>query len=68
MVRLLAADALDLADLIPEWRTSLQAARKSPRTVRAYTDGAAKFRAFLADTGCLPPPPASLGRALRATW
>jgi len=61
MARLLAADALDLADLIPEWRTSLQATRKSPRTVRAYTDGALRFRAFLAEAG-MPTAPASLHR------
>lgn len=61
MARLLAADAIDLADLIPEWQTSLQVARKSPRTVRAYTDGAKRFRAFLAETG-MPTAPANIHR------
>lgn len=61
MARLLAVEDLDLADLIPEWRTSLQAARKSPRTVRAYVDGARRFRAFLADAG-MPTAPARITR------
>lgn len=61
MARLLAADDLDLADLIPEWETSLKAGRKSPRTVRAYTDGARRFRAFLAGTG-MPTAPTKITR------
>ncbi len=61
MARLLTAEALDLADLIPEWKTSLQATRKSPRTVRAYTDGAVRFRKFLEETG-MPTAPASIHR------
>src|SRR5215469_5663669 len=41
----------DLSGLLASWRLHLEAANLSPRTIRAYTDDAAIFVAFLADKG-----------------
>jgi site-specific recombinase XerD len=61
MVRLLAAEDVDLIELIPQWERSLGAENKSPRTVRAYGDGARRLRAFLYERG-MPTTPAHIAR------
>ena len=33
----------DLAALLPSWQLALKAERKSPGTIRTYTDGVTKF-------------------------
>ena len=46
-----AASVGELSVLLPSWRLHLEAANLSPRTIRAYTDDAALFVAFLARQG-----------------
>jgi site-specific recombinase XerD len=41
----------DIAELVPEWRISLEAVNRSPRTVELYLRGVAALRGFLADRG-----------------
>jgi integrase/recombinase XerD len=41
----------DLAALLPSWQLSLKAERKSPGTIRTYSDGVTKFLRWCADTG-----------------
>jgi site-specific recombinase XerD len=41
----------DLAALLPSWQLSLKAERKSPGTLRTYTDGVTKFLRWCADNG-----------------
>jgi site-specific recombinase XerC len=44
----------DLAALLPSWKLSLKAERKSPATVTAYTEGVNKFLRWCASTGTTP--------------
>ena len=39
----------DLAELLPSWQLALRAERKSPGTVRTYTDGVTRFLRWCAD-------------------
>jgi site-specific recombinase XerC len=41
----------ELSALLPSWRLHLEAAKLSPRTIRAYTDDGALLVAFLARQG-----------------
>ena len=41
----------DLAALLPSWQLALKAERKSPGTLRTYTDGVTKFLRWCADKG-----------------
>jgi site-specific recombinase XerD len=41
----------DLAGLLPSWRLALQAERKSPGTIKAYTDGVTAFLRWCEATG-----------------
>jgi len=41
------ADGVDIAAFVTSWQLSLDAAGKSPRTVRSYTDSVKALRAFL---------------------
>ena len=41
----------DLACLLPSWQLALKAERKSPGTIRTYSDGVAKFLRWCADNG-----------------
>ncbi len=41
----------DLASLASSWKRALRAQNKSPRTIRAYTDGVRLFDEYLARTG-----------------
>lgn len=41
----------DLAVLLPSWQLALKAERKSPGTLRTYTDGVTKFLRWCADKG-----------------
>ncbi len=50
-----------LTGLLPSWRLHLEASNLSPRTIRAYTDDAALFAAFLAAKG-MPTSAASIRR------
>ncbi len=38
----------DLADLLPSWELSLRAERKSPQTIKTYTDGVHRYLAWCA--------------------
>lgn len=40
-----------LVDLVPSWQLALEAANKSPKTVRSYLDSVRAFHAFLVDQG-----------------
>lgn len=42
---------LDLEALVPSWMVSLQAARKSPSTIKSYTTGVNAYLRFCADKG-----------------
>ena len=44
----------DLADLLPSWRLALQAERKSPGTIKSYTDGVTAFLRWCESTGNPP--------------
>ena len=44
----------ELSGLLSSWRIHPEAAKLSPRTIRAYTDVGALFAAFLADKACPP--------------
>ncbi|GEN78702.1 tyrosine-type recombinase/integrase [Actinotalea fermentans] len=46
--------AVDLAALLPSWALSLRAERKSPATVKSYTDGVRGFLAWCEETGTPP--------------
>ena len=48
----------DLADLLPSWELSLRAERKSPQTIKTYTDGAHRYLAWCAQNDL----PATLDR------
>ncbi len=43
--------ALDLAGLLPSWELALRAERKSPATVKSYTDGVRAFFAHCGENG-----------------
>lgn len=45
---------LDLAALLPSWQLSLRAERKSPGTVKVYTDGVNKFLRWCEENGQQP--------------
>lgn len=45
-VKLQPAESVTIAALIPDWERSLQAANKSPRTIRSYGDSARLFEEF----------------------
>ncbi|HME17866.1 MAG TPA: tyrosine-type recombinase/integrase [Mycobacterium sp.] len=47
----MAEPLLDLAALLPSWQLALKAERKSPGTVRTYTDGVTKFLRWCTDKG-----------------
>jgi site-specific recombinase XerD len=49
--RTATAAGVDLAAFITSWQLSLEAAGKSPKTVRSYTDSVKAFQAFLAAQG-----------------
>lgn len=51
--------ALDLAALLPSWELALRAERKSPATVKSYTQGVRAFLTYCEDEGC----PAVLDKA-----
>lgn len=44
----------DLAALLPSWQLALNAERKSPRTVRCYSDGVRSFLAYCEAAGVTP--------------
>jgi site-specific recombinase XerD len=44
-----AISAPIIASLLPSWRRSLEAANRSPRTIRRYTDDTALFARYLSD-------------------
>jgi integrase/recombinase XerD len=44
----------DLAELLPSWQLALKAERKSPGTIRTYTDGVTKFLRWCDNTGTKP--------------
>jgi site-specific recombinase XerD len=44
----------DLAELLPSWRLALQAERKSPGTIKSYTDGVTAFLRWCDATGAPP--------------
>jgi site-specific recombinase XerD len=46
--------ALDLAGLLPSWELALRAERKSPATVKSYTDAVRAFLTWCADAGVPP--------------
>jgi integrase/recombinase XerD len=46
-----AEPLLDLAALLPSWQLALKAERKSPGTIRTYTDGVTKFLRWCAAKG-----------------
>jgi integrase/recombinase XerD len=50
----------DLAGLLPSWQLALKAERKSPGTIRTYSDGVTKFLRWCADNGR----PAELNRVV----
>src|SRR3954447_15871260 len=54
------ADPL-LDELVDEFRDSLRARNRSPKTIKAYTDTAHRFAAFLAERG-MPTTPAGVAR------
>lgn len=41
----------DLAILLPSWQLALRAERKSPQTVKSYTDGVRRFLTWAEETG-----------------
>jgi integrase/recombinase XerD len=45
---------LDLAALLPSWQLALKAERKSPGTIRTYTDGVTKFFRWCEASGRAP--------------
>ena len=45
---------LDLAALLPSWQLALKAERKSPGTIRTYTDGVTKFLRWCEANGRAP--------------
>jgi site-specific recombinase XerD len=49
--RTAAATGLDLAALVTSWRLALEAAGKSPKTVRSYTDSVKALQRFLVTQG-----------------
>src|SRR5262249_34965848 len=49
--RTAAAAGVDLTAFITSWQLSLEAAGKSPKTVRSYTDSVKALQTFLADQG-----------------
>jgi integrase/recombinase XerD len=49
----------DLAGLLPSWKLSLRAERKSPQTIKTYTDGVHRYLAWCGDNNL----PAALDRA-----
>ena len=59
--RLSAPSVGELTVLVDSWRLHLQASNLSPRTIRAYTDDAVLFAAFLAQQGM----PAAVSSILR---
>lgn len=44
----------DLAELLPSWRLALQAERKSPGTIKSYTDGVTAYLRWCEATGTPP--------------
>ena len=42
---------LDLGSLLPSWELALRAERKSPATVKSYTDGVRAFLSYCAEAG-----------------
>lgn len=46
-----AAVQIDIPALLPSWQRSLRAARRSPRTVKSYTEAAEQLSDFLVRTG-----------------
>src|ERR1700753_1425842 len=42
---------LDLASLLPSWQLSMRAERKSPGTIKVYTDGVRKFLRWCEENG-----------------
>lgn len=44
-------DPPDLAALLPSWQLALRAERKSPQTVKSYSDGVRRFLAWAEETG-----------------
>lgn len=45
---------LDLADLLTSWKLTLESERKSPKTVKVYTEGVAAFLRWCEQTGTTP--------------
>ncbi|MGA7050889.1 MAG: tyrosine-type recombinase/integrase [Mycobacterium sp.] len=41
----------DLVDLLPSWQLSMRAARKSPKTIKSYTEGVTVFLRWCETTG-----------------
>jgi integrase/recombinase XerD len=50
----MASSLPDLAELLPSWQLALKAERKSPGTLRTYSDGVKKFLRWCADNGHTP--------------
>ena len=59
-----AGDDVDLAGLLPSWKLALQADRKSPQTIDAYTTGVRLFLRWCAEEGHAP----ALDRTLVRGW
>lgn len=55
---------MDLAALLPSWKLALQADRKSPQTIDAYTTGVRQFLRWCAEEGHAP----ALDRTLVRGW
>src|ERR1700757_4241259 len=54
MRRSLPDPSLSLAELLPSWQLALQAERKSPGTIKSYTEGVTFFLRWCAGTGTPP--------------
>ncbi|MDT5276503.1 MAG: hypothetical protein QOG95_3435, partial [Mycobacterium sp.] len=50
----MAEPLLDLAALLPSWQLALKSERKSPGTIRTYTDGVTKFLRWCEASGRAP--------------
>ena len=70
MLPLMAKSLLDLAELLPSWELALRAERKSPATLRSYSDGVRTYLRWCEERGELTPTfnPAELTRVSVQAW
>jgi site-specific recombinase XerD len=47
-------DLPDLAGLLPSWQLAMRAARKSPKTIKSYSEGVQVFLRWCENTGTVP--------------